>query len=327
MLMPREKTAEKKIPTDEVSLNKSYLIIVESIREGLEEAAEECKHQFRWDRWNCPVTSTNIVSKSRQSQATREVAFLQSVSAAGIMYSVTESCNRADNALCSCGDGGKFHYGHDTLHWKWGGCSHNVQFGEKVSRLYLGTGKASADISNALKSHNERAGHKTVKHTMKTTCKCHGVTGSCQMRTCWKHMSNFRLIGDKLRKKFKRAKDLRHMRGFMPYTNKVRHPKLTKISKDDLVHFEDSPLYCETDNASGYLGTLGRECLKLEKGANKSSMSKFERHSCRRLCNECGHRVGRHLVREEYDCDCEFRWCCSVQCRRCTRDVTRYYCK
>jgi len=173
----------------------------------------------------------------------------------------------------------------------------------------------------------QRSMLQTVKRTMKTLCKCHGVTGSCQMRTCWKQLAEFREIGDKLKKRYKRAKDLRHMRGFMQYSNKVRHPRLTKISAHDLVHFHDSPDYCETDNSVGYLGTYGRECVRLSKGANRTSMGKFERQSCRRLCRNCGHRIGRHVQEETYDCDCAFTWCCYVDCKRCTKNVTRYHCK
>lgn len=162
---------------------------------------------------------------------------------------------------------------------------------------------------------------------MHTLCKCHGVTGSCQLRTCWKQLADFRQIGDRLRKKYRRAKHVYNLHKSIHYSNKVSYPKLTKVSKHDLVYSEDSPNYCETDNSIGYLGTLGRECLKLEKGANKSSLTKFERHSCRRLCRNCGHKIGMYVFQEQYDCDCEFKWCCAVDCKRCTRNVTRYYCK
>lgn len=162
---------------------------------------------------------------------------------------------------------------------------------------------------------------------MKTLCKCHGPTGSCAIRTCWKRLAEFRVIGSLLRKKYKRSKDIRHMRGFRHYSNKVTHPKVTRISKHDLVYFEDSPNYCETDNSIGYLGTLGRECLKLEKGANKTSVKKFLRNSCKRLCKNCGHKIGKVSYADVYKCDCEFKWCCSVDCKKCKREVSKYYCK
>lgn len=42
--------------------------------------------------------------------ATKEVAFLQAIAAAGTMYTATKSCNHKDNKLCGCGSGGKFTY-------------------------------------------------------------------------------------------------------------------------------------------------------------------------------------------------------------------------
>jgi len=162
---------------------------------------------------------------------------------------------------------------------------------------------------------------------METFCKCHGITGSCQMRTCWQQLADFRVIGDHLKRKYKRIKPIKDLQNKLFYSNKVTHPKINRISKHDLVYSEDSPNYCETDNSIGYLGTLGRECLKLEKSANRSSLTKFERTSCRRLCKNCGHKIGQYVIQEEYDCECEFKWCCAVDCKRCTRNVTKYYCK
>jgi hypothetical protein len=47
-----------------------------------------------------------------------------------------------------------------TLNWKWGGCSHNVKFGEKVAKLWLQTETATTNIKQLIKSHNEKAGHR-----------------------------------------------------------------------------------------------------------------------------------------------------------------------
>lgn len=45
-----------------------------------------------------------------------------------------------------------------------------------------------------------------VKHLLKTECKCHGVSGSCAMKTCWKSLPPFRLVGDVLMKKYNKAR-------------------------------------------------------------------------------------------------------------------------
>jgi wingless-type MMTV integration site family protein 7 len=45
-----------------------------------------------------------------------------------------------------------------------------------------------------------------VRKLLKKDCLCHGVSGSCSLRTCWKTLPQFREIGDTLRAKYKKAK-------------------------------------------------------------------------------------------------------------------------
>lgn len=45
-----------------------------------------------------------------------------------------------------------------------------------------------------------------VKNLLRTDCKCHGVSGSCAMKTCWKSLPPFRAVGDVLMKKYNRAR-------------------------------------------------------------------------------------------------------------------------
>ncbi|KAL4239644.1 hypothetical protein ACF0H5_000451 [Mactra antiquata] len=152
-----------------VKMKNSYYIVGEGIMDGLELSVSACKEQFQWDLWNCPVTANSIVSKSTHSRVTKEIAFLQAITAAGVMYSTTKTCTRQDNALCSCGSERDIdQFESSTLDWQWGGCSHNVKFGEKVSKSFLGTEAASANVDQVLKSHNERAGHMVCIQEKKT---------------------------------------------------------------------------------------------------------------------------------------------------------------
>jgi wnt family len=45
-----------------------------------------------------------------------------------------------------------------------------------------------------------------VRKLLKKDCQCHGISGSCQLKTCWKTLPQFREIGDVLLKKYEKAK-------------------------------------------------------------------------------------------------------------------------
>lgn len=64
------------------------------------------------------------------------------------------------------------------------------------------TGTDSASLANL---HNNEAGRVAVKRTMRELCKCHGVSGSCATKTCWRQISKFREVGDHLKKMYKQA--------------------------------------------------------------------------------------------------------------------------
>ena len=40
---------------------------------------------------------------------------------------------------------------------------------------------------------------------MRRMCKCHGVSGSCATQTCWRQISDFRSVGNYLKKMYKKA--------------------------------------------------------------------------------------------------------------------------
>ncbi len=44
-----------------------------------------------------------------------------------------------------------------------------------------------------------------VQAEMREECKCHGMSGSCSVKTCWMRLPNFRVIGDSLKDRFDQA--------------------------------------------------------------------------------------------------------------------------
>lgn len=158
---------------------------------------------------------------------------------------------------------------------------------------------------------------------MKTTCKCHGVSGSCTTQTCWQQLPEFREVGYHLKEKYHKALkvDLLQGAGNSAASRGAIAETFSSISKTELVHLEDSPDYCLENKTLGLLGTEGRECLKRDK-----MLSKWEKRSCRRLCEDCGLVVEERRADMVSSCNCKFHWCCAVKCEQCRKTVTKYFC-
>ncbi len=89
---------------------------------------------------------------------------------------------------------------------------------------------------------------------MKVTCKCHGVSGSCSLVTCWQQLSPFRKVGDLIVKKYKGASRVKVARN-----GRLRIRRRTdKVpTANDLIYLERSPDYCHRNDTIGTTGEGG----------------------------------------------------------------------
>lgn len=138
---------------------------------------------------------------------------------------------------------------------------------------------------------------------MRTECKCHGLSGSCTLRTCWRKMPSFRDVGNRLKERFDGAAKVipsNDGRRFIPEGATIKPP-----GRVDLVYSEESPDFCRANRKTGSLGTQGRECNATSPGVD----------GCELLC--CGRGYKTRKVLEKVNCNCVFRWCCEVMCKTC----------
>ncbi|XP_059202565.1 protein Wnt-8a-like [Centropristis striata] len=303
---------------------KAFLTYAGSVQVGAQSGIHECKHQFAWERWNCPENTLQLSTHNGLRSATRETSFVHAISAAGVMYTLTKNCSMGDFDNCGCDDSRIGQTG--GRGWIWGGCSDNVAFGEKISKQFVDALEGGHDSRAAVNLHNNEAGRLAIKATMRRACKCHGVSGSCSIQTCWMQLADFREVGNYLKTKHEHAKKLEmdkkparvgnsaDNRGAMAHA-------FRGIPRTELIYLEDSPDYCVKNQSVGFPGTEGRECLKGSK-----NMSQWERKSCRRLCFDCGLKVVEKRIEVVSSCNCKFHWCCTVKCDKCTQVVTKYYC-
>ncbi|XP_071044208.1 protein Wnt-5a [Parasteatoda tepidariorum] len=287
--------------------------ILQTVGRGAKMGIDECQHQFRMSRWNCTTFSnTSTVFGGVMDVRSREKAYVYAISAAGVAYSVTRACSKGELGECRCDElvrkrdnGGR---------WKWGGCSDDIKFGARFSKDFVDSGEDQRAPEGLMNIHNNEAGRRGLRSKMELVCKCHGVSGSCSMRVCWRRLKPFREIGDLLTSKFDgatlvKAVERRHKTKLRPVRKNVKRP-----SKKDLVYLDDSPDYCVRNETLGVLGTRGRLCNSTSYGMD----------GCRLLC--CG-RGYQTVIREvEEKCQCKFVWCCKVHCEMCSFKREEHYC-
>lgn len=174
---------------------------------------------------------------------------------------------------------------------------------------------------------------------MQVRCKCHGMSGSCELKTCWKVAPDFRIVGKTLKDRFRNAvlvaqsnlgsvtpltrvrgsrrrrpdrQRQRKHRGGSGGNGRKRRPR--DLAKQ-LFYYQKSPNFCERDPSADITGTAGRRCNKTSSGGD----------GCGNLCCGRGYNVVRQRRVER--CKCKFHWCCIVQCQNCTVEEWITVCK
>ncbi|OWF35229.1 protein Wnt-8b-like [Mizuhopecten yessoensis] len=296
-----------------------HTMFMKSMDRGSMRAAKECRHQFKWDRWNCPIVDMN--RQIHNIRANRETSFVHAIYSASIMHDLTSQCNLGGNPVCACDDSRNGVKG--GYNWSWGGCSDNIKFGDSVSKHFLMSMQKAKDSYAATVTQNSGAGRMSVRKTTHLICKCHGVSGSCSVRTCWRQLGNFRSVGNYLKRRYKKAVHANFFDGKLRQGNDVNGVKLNMISNKQLVFLEKSPNYCKANDSLSLNGTLGRQCSRNKVGVKQSAA---ERKSCRTLCKACGLLVKHEVVTIRTTCNCRFHWCCHVACFDCEQKQDVYSC-
>ncbi|KAI6175225.1 Protein Wnt [Aphelenchoides fujianensis] len=296
-----------------------------SIAEGTRTAYEECQFQFQKRRWNCSLTAEggNTIDDRIMKDGTREAAFVHALSAAGVAYRITKDCSKGRISRCGCD---VLNSNRNSLRpsadgsFSYRGCSDNVQYGIAVASEFVDAAEKQKNYSlehRIINLHNNRAGREVLATNLRRQCKCHGVSGACEMRTCWEALPPFREIGDIIKDKFDGATEVQIVRpdeNSRPMMER-KNPMFKRHTNTDLVYLNPSPDYCEADPARGILGTHGRAC----------NVSSIALDGCDLLCCHRGYNAEMRVVKER--CKCKFHYCCRVECQTCERVVEHYTCK
>lgn len=279
----------------------------ETLREARRLATTHCEDQFRYDRWNCSIEirgKRNIFKKLY-----KETAFVHALTSAAMTHSIARACAEGRMTKCSCGPR-KQNRADQTF--QWGGCNDNLKHGKRVTRSFLDLRGGDSDEETEILRHDSEVGIEAVSTLMKDKCKCHGVSGSCSMKTCWKKLSDFNATALLLRQKYnqaiRKAPNVRTMRREAP-SSRVKKPKQRRKKQQSqyttLYYLETSPTYCSV--------TKDRQCLNPD--------------NCANLC--CGRGYTTRVFRQVEKCRCRFNngRCCQLICDYCQRYEDRYFCK
>uniref|UniRef100_A0A673BBW4 Protein Wnt n=1 Tax=Sphaeramia orbicularis TaxID=375764 RepID=A0A673BBW4_9TELE len=293
--------------------------LLPSIQDGARLAISECQSQFRHERWNCSTSDQPSVFGHELTSGTKETAFIYAVMAAGLVHAVTRSCSQGNMTECGC-DTRLQGLGSPAEGWHWGGCSDHIQYGTWFSRKFMDSSSKNMTSSrgghtpDTMNQHNSEAGRQAIDKTMSTDCRCHGVSGSCAVKTCWRTMAPFERVGAYLKDRYEHSIQVLD-RSRKKVRKKEREHRRVPVDKYKLIHFNKSPNYCLEDRRLGVAGTRGRRCNRSSHGSD----------GCNLLC--CGRGYNTHVVRHVERCECKFVWCCYVRCRRCESMNDMHTCK
>ncbi|XP_052567472.1 protein Wnt-2 [Culex pipiens pallens] len=300
---------------------------VVSLSAGQLLGAQECQEQFKGHRWNCTQVWKKDMFGHIVIIGSREAAFTYGITSAGAVHAITAACAKGNISMCGCDSKQKSQFSTESDNWKWGGCSADIAFGMRFAKKFLDAREIESDDRSLMNLHNNRVGRKIVKVLLRTECKCHGVSGSCAMRTCWKNLPSFHTVGNIMMRKYRKAKmvqaipavgkDNGSLQLVLKRRGKQQHTGVNsqKPKRMEMIYLHPSPNYCERDMSTGILGTIGRQC-------NRSSTSMDK---CDLLC--CGRGYNTHNIVKSWQCNCKFKWCCTVSCDICTERIEEYTCK
>ncbi|KAK7896730.1 hypothetical protein WMY93_022055 [Mugilogobius chulae] len=297
-------------------LCRKKLFLLPSIQDGARLALSECQSQFKHERWNCSINDQPSLFGHELTSGTKETAFIYAVMAAGLVHAVTRSCSQGNMTECGC-DARLKGTASVAEGWHWGGCSDHIQYGTWFSRKFMDTTSKNMSLLPkgytllTMNQHNSEAGRQAIERTMSTDCRCHGVSGSCAVKTCWRTMAPFGRVGMYLKERYERSV---HVLDRFKKKWKRRERDVT-VDKHKLVYMNKSPNYCLEDQHLGVAGTRGRRCNRSSHGPD----------GCNLLC--CGRGYNTHVVRNVERCECKFVWCCYVRCRRCESMNDMHTCK
>ncbi|XP_026887061.2 protein Wnt-11 [Electrophorus electricus] len=302
--------------SSQAQLCRSNLELMQVIVQAAREVKKTCQKSFADMRWNCSSIDAPKYLPDLE-RGTRESAFVYALSAAAISHTIARACTTGDLKLCSCGPTpGEI----PEPGYRWGGCADNLHYGLVVGSKFSDSPlkmkrKSGLHTNKLMHLHNSEVGRQALKAALVMKCKCHGVSGSCSIRTCWRGLQDLKEIAMDLKAKYLSATKVVHRPMGMRKQLVPKDIDIRPVRENELVYLHSSPDFCTRSEKLGSVGTQDRQCNKTSSGSD----------SCDLMCCGRGYNPYTETVAER--CHCKYHWCCYVTCKKCERIVERYVCK
>ncbi|XP_064455353.1 protein Wnt-11b-2-like [Ornithodoros turicata] len=287
--------------------------------EATRRAVAACQDAFHDRRWNCSSVLKAPNFLPDLTTGNREQAFVYALSSASLAHTWARACGQGQLPSCGCGQ-----LPQEPPHgdFKWGGCADNVRFGTRLARAFTDSPWKKAPVRGTLEAlvnrHNYKAGRQAIHESLTTQCKCHGVSGACNVKTCWRGLASLRQVSHRLKRRYQVAVEVAaYGPAALGRTGKIVPVSVHagRLQKGDLVYRTKSPDYCGADVRAGSVGTHGRKCNSTDAGTL----------GCDSMCCGRGYTTIRKKVSER--CHCRYHWCCFVECKTCTSWMEINVCK
>lgn len=301
---------------DQLQLCRRNLELMQSIVHAAKQTKLACQKTFSDMRWNCSSIVHAPHFTPDLEKGTRESAVVFALASAAVSHSISRACASGELPSCSCGPAPAEQAGPD---FRWGGCGDNLRYGLQMGSAFsdapMKKSRSGSQATKLMHLHNNAVGRQVLIDSMETKCKCHGVSGSCSVKTCWKGLQDLNDVAADLKSKYLAATKVIHRHVGTRKQLVPRELDVRPVRESELVYLVSSPDYCNENDKQGSYGTQDRQCNKTSNGSD----------SCNLMC--CGRGYNAYTEKIVERCQCKYHWCCYVTCKKCERTVERYVCK
>lgn len=133
------------------------------------------------------------------------------------------------------------------------------------------------------------------------SCRCHGISGTCTVKTCYDRMQTLQEVGGHLFEEYGRAVQVDSV-------TKLDSKEPDRVRDNTLVYIDNSPSFCIRNDTKGILGVAHRKC----------DSNSQKRNACADMCCSHGFYPETKIVPVE---ECEFIWCCRIECKIVRNDT------